>query len=430
MAALCARAQIGIGTSGVVATIGAPLGSDSQFANALLIGTESSFSYDNNALNSTPTQSDFIAAIYPHLALNVTRQRLGATLTYIPGLTYSSANIPSYDLMSQALGATFSYRLTQRLTLDMRESFSSSSNPFDSLRNSSLLPQFGVLNTPTAVSWNLIPKTIEIAEADSTYKFTGRTSGYVRLAYEYLDYQQAVGSSHLVDLSQQSTSQLMSFGLGHQLSLRSTTGVQFTSQVLDFGRGTVRTTAETLAYEFQRSITPSIVVSALVGPQYLDTRQSLLSGEAATVGLPTQSVCMWSWMGGATISWTVKHNGLFASAVRQIGTGIGLQGNVRQTIISFQAQHKIGKRSALDVFTSYNMNEPLIQNRLNVGSSNSYLSAGGEFSRNLTDRWTLRCTVWAIRQGAGSNADPQYSGNHNRAAISLSYQLTKPLRRG
>ena len=57
LAAGYTQAQTGIASNGTVATIGAPLGREFQSANTLLIGTTSSVSYDNNALNSTATAS-------------------------------------------------------------------------------------------------------------------------------------------------------------------------------------------------------------------------------------------------------------------------------------------------------------------------------------------------------------------------------------
>ena len=430
LAAACAQAQTGIASNGAVATIGAPLGRESQSANTLLLGTVSSFSYDNNALNSTPGVHDFILASYPEIGLNMLHRRWGATLTYIPGLSYSTANIPSYDLISHAFGGTASYRATHRLTLDFRESFSSSTNPFDSLRNASLLPQFGVLNTPTAVTWNLIPKTIETAEAKATYKFTGRTTGFARGDYQYLDYQHTRESTGSLVVSQQSNSGVLTLGLDHQLSTRFTTGAQFTSQILDFGGGDIRTNAQTLAFQVHVSLTPTIVISAIAGPQYVVTRQTLINEINVLMDSHLQNNKSWSWMGGGAMSWNGHQNSLSASVIRQLATGTGLQGNVRETIASIQMQHKVGKHASLDAFTTYSSSDPLIATRVLPGTANSYLSAGGAITRNFTDNLSVGFTAWVVRQNGGPLVDAQYSGNHNRAAISLSYQIVRPLRRG
>ncbi len=430
LATVCAQAQTGIAGNGAVATIGAPLGRESQSANTLLIGTVSSVSYDNNALNSTQGVHDFIFATYPEIGLNVLRRRWGATLTYVPGLSYSTANIPSYDLISHAFGGTASYRATSRLTLDFRESFSSSTNPFDSLRNASLLPQFGVLNTPTAVTWNLVPKTIETAEAKATYRFTGRTTGFARADYQYLDYQHTVGNTDSLQLSQQSNSGVLTMGLDHVINPRFTTGTQFTSQILDYGGGNIRTTAQTLGFQIRASLTPTIVISALAGPQYVETRQTLFADTNIFADPSLQNNKAWSWMGGGAISWTGHQNSLFASAIRQLATGTGFQGNVRETIASIQMQHKMGKRAAFDAFITYSSSDPLLNSRVLLGTANSYLSAGGAMSRNITDNLAIGFTAWVVRQNGGPIVDTQYSGNHNRAAISLSYRILKPLRKG
>jgi hypothetical protein len=415
-----------VGASG--GSSGAQFGSQAQTANTLLLGSETSVSYDSNALNTKQGTQDFITALYPHIGISIVQPRWQAMVTYIPGLSYSSANINSYDLLSQSFGATYSYRTSKRLTLNLRDSFSSSSNPFDSLRNSSALPQFGLLNTQTTLSWNLIPKTIEVAEAEVAYQFTARDSGFVRANYQYLNYQQLSGSSSQPPLSQQSNSGTMAVGMSRQLSTHSSTGFQFVSQILDYGPGAVRTTAETLGYFVQTSLTRGISVSGIIGPQYVSSNVTGLAGQL----LPNNagSAAAWSWMGGGTISWTGKRNGMMASLIRQIGTGTGVQGNVRQMIANLQLQHKIGKRSAASIFATYNVNDPLVAGQLGLVSANNYLSVGTQISRSITDRLTFGFTAWAVRQGGGSSGNPFYSGNHNRAGFSLSYQLTKPLRRG
>lgn len=423
------QAQTGSGMSaGAAASAGSSLGLQPLGANTLVLGSETSFSYDNNALNTNPGTQNFITALYPHVGLNIERQRWQSTVTYIPGFSYSTANIASYNLISQAFGATFSYRATKRLTLNIRDSFSSSTNPFDSLRNSTALPQFGTLNTSTPVSWNLIPKTIENAEVEADYQFSRRTSGYIRGGYQYLDYQQLSSSSRGISLSQQSNSGLFTAGLTRQLNTHSETGLQLSSQILDYSPGGIRTNAQSLSYFLQTSITPKIAISAIIGPQYISTSETGLIGGLGGLAVPSRQSTTWSWMGGGTVSWTGSRNGVMASLIRQIGAGTGLQGNVSQTIASFQAQHKMGKRSAVSAFASYNINNPLVPSRTGLGAGNNYLSMGGQFTRELNDRFVFGFTGWAVRQGGGASANPYYSGNHNRAAFTLSYQLTRPLR--
>jgi len=230
-------------------------------------------------------------------------------------------------------------------------------------------------------------------------------------------------------LSQQSNSGVLTLGLDHELGPRFTTGAQFTSQILDYGGGTIRTNAQTLAFQVHASLTPTIVISGIAGPQYVETRQTVFTVTSmfADPSLPNNKA--WSWMGGGAMSWTGHENSLSASMIRQLATGTGLQGNVRQTIASIQMQHKMGKRAALDAFITYSSSDPLLYTRVASATANSYLSAGGAITRNITDNLTVGFTAWVVRQSGGPVVDTEYSGNHNRAAISLSYQIVKPLRK-
>jgi hypothetical protein len=421
-----APTQTGNGIAATAVTVGAPLGTEQQGGNTLLVGTTVATSYDDNALNSKPEVQNLLTTLYTQVGVNITRARWLATLSWITGVSYNSANIPQNNFLSQSLGGTWLYRSTQRLNFEVRDSFSYSTNPFDALRNSAVLPQFGTLNTPTYITWNNIPKIIEVAGATVTYAASPQTNAYVDLGYEYLGYQNLRGANGMTSpLHSQSGG--MAIGLSKQISQRYSTGLQYSLQYLDYDSGQVRTTAQSLEYLLTVALKRSMSISGIIGPQYLQSTVNSLGGVAGGSGLPKTN--SWSWVGGITFDWTGRHNGLGASVIREVNTGVGLEANVQQLVANVQLHREFTKRFSAYLFTNYTTNQPLVGRGIFAASANSYLSAGAGLTRDFTNRLTFGATYWIIRQGKPGPQNLLYAGDHNRFAFSLSYQLIRPLRR-
>jgi hypothetical protein len=430
VAPFCLRAQSVAGGTGTAALLGSPLGQSPRAPNVLFLGMATSVSYDTNVANTQNNLPNSQYTLYPQFGLSISRPRWTSLVTYMPGVSYSSASIPSYNAVSQMFGAAFQYRATKRLTFSLLNSFLSSSNPFDSLRATSVLPQFGVLHTPTAVAWDYLPKTNEQAALDATYSLSARTKIQVGGAYNYISYQDSSESNLPGNALRQSNSGQFTFGLFRTSGAHYSSGVQYTGQQLDAGKGEVRTSAQSIAYQLQYSPRPSFELTAIIGPQHVDTTYKLRSASDAITNVLNEHGTGWSWMGGGTLSWTGRRSGLSASLIRQLSTGNQYQGAVRQTLANVQVQQQLTKQTTLNSFVGYNINEP----PFSVGSptrlSNNYLSAGTGVSRKFGNKWTMSVTYWYLRQDKSVASDPKfYSGDHSRVAFSLSYLIAKPIRR-
>jgi hypothetical protein len=394
------------------------------------LGMATSASYDTNAANThnnTPT-SEY--TLYPQFWLSLSRPRWTSSLTYMPGVSYSTSDIPSYNAVSQMFGAAFQYRATKRLTFSLFNSFVSSSNPFDSLHATSALPQFGTLSTPTAVAWDYLPKTNEQAAVDATYDLSARTKVQVGGAYNYLSYQEGSGANQFGSAFQQSNSGQFTVGVFRASGAHFSSGVQYMAQQLDAGHGQVRTGAQTVGYLLQYSPRASLQMSGIIGPQYVDTTFNLTAGGGAIASQLNERGAGWSWMGGGTVSWTRGRSGLSASLIRQLSLGNQYQGAVRQTLANLQIEQQFSKQTTLSTFVGYNINEPPFATGGSNRLSNNYLSAGTGVSRKFGDKWTLSATYWYLQQQRSLRSDNSYySGDHNRVAFSLSYLIAKPVRR-
>ncbi len=430
LAPLALQAQSVTAGFGGVGTLGSSLDQSSQIPNMFVLGLATSASYDTNAANTNNNTPNSEYTLYPQFGLSLSRPRWTSLLTYMPGVSYSSSNLPSYNAVSQMLGAAFQYRATKRLTFSLFNSFVSSSNPFDSLHATSALPQFGTLSTPSSVAWDYLPKTNEQAAVNATYDLSARTKIQVGGAYNYLSYQGGTDGNQLGSAFQQSNSGQFTLGVFHASSAHFSSGVQYMAQQLDAGHGQVRTGAQTVGYLLQYSPTASLQLSGIIGPQYVDTTFNLPAGNGAITNLLNERGAGWSWMGGGTVSWTRRRSGLSASLIRQLSSGNQYQGAVRQTLANLQVDQQLSKQTTLSSFVGYNINEPPFATGSLNRLSNNYLSAGSGIGRKFGDKWTLSLTYWYLQQQRSLRSDQAfYSGDHNRVAISLSYLIAKPIRR-
>ena len=417
----------GVGATG---SIGSPLGQSGQTANTLFLGMATSVSYDTNAANTQNNVPSSQYTLYPQFGLSISRPRWISLVTYMPGVSYSSGNIPSYNAVSQMFGAALQYRATKRLTFSLLNSFLSSTDPFDSLRASSLLPQFGVLSTPTAVAWDYLPKTNEQAAVGATYNISARTRIEVQGAYNYISYQGSGTSNLPGSVFGQSNAGQFTLGLFRASGVHYSSGIQYAAQEIDAGHGEVRTSAQSIGYVLQFSPRPSLQLSAMIGPQYVSTKFNLPPASGVITNILSENGAGWSWMGGGTVSWTKRHSGVSASLIRQLSTGDQYQGAVRQILANLEVQQQLSKQTTLNTFVGYNINEPPFAATSLTRLSNNYLSAGTGVSRKFGDKWTMSLTYWYLQQARSLRSDNAfYSGDHNRVAFSLSYLIAKPIRR-
>src|SRR5271166_168583 len=150
--------------------------------NTLLLGSGTAVSYDSNALNSQPPTPNVQYTFFPQIGLNLARPKWDALISFVPGFSYSSANLSQYQAVSLTSSIAVQYRPSQRLALNFLNSLVSSTNPFDSLTASSQPGQGGAA-TSTGGALNYLPRTNEAASVDAAYNLSARTSLTALAAY-------------------------------------------------------------------------------------------------------------------------------------------------------------------------------------------------------------------------------------------------------
>jgi len=402
-------------------------GADQPAANTLVLGTSTGMVYDSNVLSSQPPVQDVQFTLYPLVGLRLERPMWDALVSFVPGLSYSTASLPQYEAMSLTANLWLQSRPTERLSLEFTNDLISSSNPFDSLvgtagSGSSSGGQAAVTNL------NYLPRTNESASAGAAYNLSTRTSLKALASYNYISYQNNPDLPAQTQLFQQTNSGQILLSLSHGLSPKYRDSVQYVGQIIDAGQGRIKTVGHSVQYGLTGTPTPNVKLSVYAGPQYVqNTYSDLLS--LNRVSSLKQIAGGWTWAGSASIGLTFGKTQVQASAFRQLGTGNQYQGSVRQSSIELNYIRQFASKTELMVFSSYNVSTPVFVAQAISRVSNNYSSSGAAISKRLLDRWLVSCAYWYLFQNGRQTTQQLYSGDHNRVALSLSYSLSKPLPR-
>src|SRR5271166_586551 len=241
-----------------------------QAPNTLLLGSGTAVSYDSNALNSQPPTPNVQYTFFPQIGLNLARPKWDMLISFVPGFSYSSANLSQYNAVSLTSAIAVQYRPSQRLSLNFLNSLVSSTNPFDSLTASSQPGQGGAA-TSTGGALNYLPRTNEAASVDAAYNLSARTSLTALAAYNYISYQHDSNIPSAAQPFQESNSAQVSLGLHRNSSPRFQSNVLYLGQFFDSGQGLVKTVGQSIQYSLQYSPKSNLRISAMFGPEYVQT---------------------------------------------------------------------------------------------------------------------------------------------------------------
>lgn len=418
-------AQVAVAPGPFIGSVGT--GPNQLAPNTLVLGSGTSVSYDSNALNSQPPVANVEYTFFPQIGLNLARPRWDALITFVPGFSYSSKNLPQYQAVSLASAVTLQYRASQKLLLNFGNSLVSSENPFASL-TPGYQPGQGVASTSTGTALNYLPKTNEIASANAAYNLSARTSLTTTVSYNYVDYQHDPNIPDAAQPFQQSNSAQVSLGVLRNSNPQYQSSVQYFAQFLDSGQGLIKTLGQSVQYALQYSPRPALHLSAMIGPEYVQNTYAGILGPASA-DFANQRASGWSWTGNAAMTWTRGKNQLSASASRQLSLGTQYQGNVQETLLHGDFHRQLPGRTDLAIFGGYNINKPVFVAQSVPRFSNNYLSTGATLNKTIGMYWSVGIAYWYLLQNGQQSVSGLYSGDHNRIAISLSYSIAKALSR-
>lgn len=392
--------------------------------NVLSFGLVVGSVFDDNALgDNRDKKSDFQETIEPSIRFQQHLPTLDWGFHYRPGVSFSQ-RFASNDSFRQEGGADVAYKFSRRLFIKASEASAISTNPFQQLGATSGL---GVLDRPNPTI--ILPRVRQIANNGSLeimYLLGRHTSVSVTGSFSDSHYHNLLGTGtdtlRLIDtrtVHGRST-------LSHQFSRRESAGVFVDYQDLSFPRAHARTQTENFSLFNEFDITPHMSLTVFGGPDHTRIHdQVVVNLSFFTISLPVFRT-QWSGSGGVEYRWKRPHDAVHASFVRKISDGGGLVGSVNLTDGNVEYVRNLTKSWTATVGGDYATNTSLGFN----GQSKLIVYQGKlGLSRQISQDIVLNLQYNRGHQSQSGAVAGALVQDHDRAAITILYQFTRPIGR-
>lgn len=382
---------------------------------------KTSSDFDDNASNSSDHKtSDLVSSVHTGVDWSIIHQRWSWDLNYDPGFGYSLRS-PDYSVLSQDLDTRLAVDLTQKLRLELHNSYLDSSNPIDYLESQLKSPQSEDQYLNNSLLGPLGRRQTESLGVQSSYALDRFTTIGVSGNYSFVNYQPPAGTVSLQDQTARSLSGFYS----RQISRHQFSGIQISFADIGSLGGMVHTRVMRALYSHSFSITPTLALSADFGPQRaVSSIPATLSGTGGALFIGNGET--WNFAGGGSLSWVQSHTQVSGVFNQQVEDGAGYLGAVQLRSFGATVRQTLNQRSSIRASVTMDTNLPLNGTTMTFPSI-AYRSYGVSYSRQLSQRLTLSAAYWFDQHsGAGSQLA---AVNRNRASIGLSYYLDKPIGR-
>ena len=404
--------------------------SDLERANYLRGGISLGTTYDDNVFNTASNRvGGFTYSALPHLALDISTNRLRWTSLYSAGLTVNQ-RLSSQNQGSHNLGMDFEYRLSPHVTLSVTDRFSLTTDFFDQVQTSPDLSGGGILQQPNAtVVTPLAKSTGNNVNGQVSWQFgagsmLGMTGGYYNTSYDDV----TPGTTSLLDTTTESASGFYS----HRITARNWIGVRYGFQHMSFQPENEQTTSQSVMLFHTIYLKPTMQLSFFAGPEYSAVDSQIVIPQVQLpfvlfVSIPI-SQKRWSGAGGASYSWQGEHTSITAGVVRQVSDGGGVQGAVTLTSVSGALRRQIARSTTLSFSGGYATNDALFTSTSGIGSLKTATGSIG-IGRRLGAHFGLDLSYARIYQEPAAGATVSVPAYHNRGLVTFSYDFSRPLGR-
>lgn len=394
---------------------------DATRSNILSYGLSTTNAFDDNAQGSGG-KSNFTSLIQPQFGLAMNRPRLQANFYYSPGYTFSST-VASQSDISQSAGGQFQYLFSRRLSLSLRASFITTSNPLESVYANSVLPQVGVLERPTNPFVGArVHQTSELAGSDLVYRIAQYTSVGVGGSFSDSIYRTAFGEDNALNQSLRSQSWSAHSYISHRLSPIYNIGVDYSARNFSSQQSGTSTLTNTVLGFTTLSLSPHVQLSLFAGPEFSNIHDAGLGISVQRFEGQASSLSF-----GSTLYWQGERNGLGISFIQQVSDFSQTTGGAAQArTVNFTADRQLTRRIKLNAFTTYFTSAAL--GSFPAGLTPDSVIAGVGLSRPVTRSITANVSAFHqefLSPGLSTFAYP----THNVVSVSLSYNLTRPIGR-
>jgi len=394
------------------------IATDIESRNVLIAGFSLGAAYDTRGLYNSTTKAysgETRYFVQPTVAFQRTFSTGNWTLSYTPGFSYS-ADDENNNQYSQNLAGDMTWKPSARLQVHVRQDFSLTDNPFETVGRVDLLPGLG---GPLGPNYDgVLPDTkrtslvsnLDVAYLLGEHTSVGFTGGFQKFTYD------ATTSSTTAFPYVNSAVVTGSAFLSHQFSSTLTAGVQFAyTDIYSTGADVARTQAPAPMLFVKLVPTSHTEITIFGGPEYARTREVIAS-------VP---VFERHWYGtyGGTWTWNGRRNAFDVQAQRRIANGGGVMEAVQSTSAGAGFRFRMAKRVLVQGRTSWSDERGV--GLISSGSRFRSLWVGGGPVFELSRLFSLRTDVAYVHQSQ-LNLSP-VAGNHMLVQGSLEYRFHKSL---
>jgi hypothetical protein len=405
---MAAPPMVGIGGDSVAFT------SEMERSNFLRGGINVQAGYNDNILNSAPTEGDMNYTILPSIAFDMSRSRLRWDLSYSPGFTLYQ-KFSSEDQFQHTFSTSFQYRMTPHVSLALDDQLSKTPSFSGAFQPGTDINGTNTVQTPTVlVAAPLISTLTNNDSGQITYQFSpngmlgfgGNSSELYFLGTgpipSGLSNSTAVGGQGFFTRR---------FGLKNELS------VTYGFEKLSAQSLGLETQVHSITASYSLHLTQRMSLSLFGGAQHAESQGD---------GLPT--LISWNPTAGGAFHAQGTHNSFVLQVSKSISNGGGLQGAVSAYGVNADYRHQFTERLSGNLSAFYSNNNVL--QPVGLPSSNGHIVFfTGSLDRSLSEHLSAEIAYSRVTQ--------QYSGipsvggapNTDRGWVTISYQFQRPLGR-
>ena len=394
-------------------------------SNYLATGLIFNTSHTDNVLpgGATTPVSDIIYSILPTITINQSTPRRQLALTYSPGFTFYQQT-SALNAADQTAALNFQYRLSQHTTISILDSFQKSSNVFNQLYPLSGAAVAGPAQSSAAEviapSANRLSNTANVGLSyqlsrngmigaggvftESSYTNPTEASGFYNSSSRggSVFYSQRLSSSKYI-------------GVTYQYVVSQTDPVNAPSNP-----GNVQTEVKTHTFSAFCTfyLSPTLSLSVSGGPQYSDSVQPL-----------SPPVVLWAPSVAVSFGWQKSRTNVVASFSRTVSGDTGVPGAFDSYNLNTSVRWRIARTWTVALSASYLNNKNVAQVLSSSSPGGQTVSGIASVRHSLSEHLSAELRYVRLHQNYSSIAAISAAPDSNSEAISISYQLSRPLGR-
>jgi hypothetical protein len=387
-------------------------------SNFVVTGVSVSSTFDDNIFNAAGNNSrtlDELVSINPRFQLQIDRPRTGWLFNYAPSVSFSQ-NAPQFSTNSEFLNSTFNHKFTPRWSASLFSLFSITTTGADQFLANGGDANIALAQRPNdSLVVTGVRRQQSVSGGDVAYALDKHSHLSVGGSYTSSSFNQGGVATNLID----STIFDGHIGYSHQRSRVHTYGVEYSASKLSSNGGTFDVLSHTASVTSNFALSKTQSLAVFAGPEISQT-----SGAFPFTGIAIDSQSI-SWTAGGTYTLLAGKNRVDVNAVRQVSDGAGVAPAVRLTTAGVTVVHPFARTWIVSASGQYNLNDPLVSGT----AQKRYQFWSGEtgLTRKFRSGMSISLAYWRTQQNGITGVLPAGNVNHNRAIVTVAYDLMHPL---